>query len=173
MKEELRKEFVDELRKGITFAGQVGDYVINQSLFDWFYSKLEAKDKEYASKIAAGDRLRMEDAMSAINEANELREKIKEQELIIHGIEEGAEQWKSLCADKDKELAELKIQLSNYAYQIDMAKRERDNAENSNQSLAKQITDLKAEIERLKGDEQEGVCPHCGSVPKWKIDLKD
>lgn len=48
MKEELRKEFVDELRKGITFAGQVGDYVINQSLFDWFYSKLEAKDKEIA-----------------------------------------------------------------------------------------------------------------------------
>lgn len=48
MKEELRKEFVDELRKGITFAGQVGDYVINQSLFDWFYSKLEAKYKEIA-----------------------------------------------------------------------------------------------------------------------------
>lgn len=45
-KEELRKEFVEELRKGITFAGQIGDYVINQSLFDWLNSKLEAKDKE-------------------------------------------------------------------------------------------------------------------------------
>ena len=47
-KEELRKEFVEELRKGITFAGQIGDYVINQSLFDWLNSKLEAKDKEIA-----------------------------------------------------------------------------------------------------------------------------
>lgn len=93
--EELRKEFVEELRKGITFAGQIGDYVINQSLFDWLNSKLEAKDKE---------------------------------------------------------IQELKIQLSNYAYWVDMVKRERDNAENSNQSLAKQITDLKAEIERLKVD---------------------
>jgi len=108
--------------------------------------KLEAKDKECAAKIAAGERLRMEDAMSAINEANGLREKIKEQELIIYGIEEGAEQWKSLCADKDKEIAVIKF--------------EKDSAVNSyldqrglNQSLAKQITDLKAEIERMKGDE--------------------
>lgn len=56
-----------------------------------------------------------------------------------------------------KEIAELKIQLSNYAYQIDMAKRERDNAVNQyldqralNQSLAKQITDLKAGLKESK-----------------------
>ncbi len=45
-KEELRKEMVEKIRENITFAGQIGDYVIGQGLFDWFWSKLEEKDKE-------------------------------------------------------------------------------------------------------------------------------
>lgn len=73
--------------------------------------KLEAKDKECAAKIAAGERLRMEDAMSAINEANGLRQKIKDQELIIHGIEEGSAQWESLCHDKEKQITDLKAEV--------------------------------------------------------------
>jgi len=103
-------------------------------------SKLEAKDKECAAKIAAGERLRMEDAMSAINEANGLREKIKEQELIIYGIEEGAEQWKSLCADKDKEIAELKewnLAAANKLVEVG----------NACGILSNEIADLKAKLE--------------------------
>jgi len=48
------------------------------------------------------------DGISAINEVNGLRKKVEELELIIYGIEEGAAKWESLCADKDKEIAELK-----------------------------------------------------------------
>lgn len=102
-KEELRKEFENHQDSKEYLPG----YQRDNAIFDWLLSKLEAKDKEYAAKIAACERLRIEDAMSAINEANELREKIKEQELIIYGIEEGAKQWESLCADKDKEIVAL------------------------------------------------------------------
>lgn len=73
--------------------------------------------EELKSKNFASERLRMEDAFSAINEANQLREKIKEQELIIYGIEEGSGQWQSLCADKEREITELKANINYMAAQ--------------------------------------------------------
>jgi len=145
MKEELRKEFTL-----ITLDKVVWMEISPNELFDWFYSKLEAKDKECAAKIAAGERLRMEDAMSAINEANGLREKIKEQELIIYGIEEGAEQWKSLCADKDKEIEKLKaeIEVRKADFTLMDVTCKRQHAE---------IADLKAKLEAATGN----PCPNC------------
>ena len=70
-------------------------------------SQLKAENERLKTAIRAGERLRVMDAASAINEANQLREKIKEQELIIYGIEEGAEEWKSLCSDKDQDIRRL------------------------------------------------------------------
>ena len=73
--------------------------------------------EELKSKNFASERLRMEDAFSAINEANQLREKIKEQDLIIYGIEEGSGQWQSLCADKEREIFDLKAKINSMAAQ--------------------------------------------------------
>lgn len=146
MKEELRKELLNDL---IEFEN--GNKTLLMTFNKLFESacnqldKLEAKDKECAAKIAAGERLRVEDAMSAINEANGLREKIKDQELIIYGIEEGAEQWKSLCADKDRGINELReykrlntIGLSGY----------------TPEELHDQIADLKAKLEAADNRER-------------------
>ncbi len=73
--------------------------------------------EELKSKNFASERLRMEDAFSAINEVNQLREKIKEQDLIIYGIEEGSGQWQSLCADKEREIFDLKAKINSMAAQ--------------------------------------------------------
>lgn len=76
--------------------------------------QLEAKDKEIEelkAAIRASERFRITDAGSAISEANELRQKIKDQELIIYGLEEGAGQWESLCHDKEKQITDLKAEL--------------------------------------------------------------
>jgi hypothetical protein len=43
-KEQLRKEFANVLREGIKFSGQVGDYLINETVFEYLESKLESKD---------------------------------------------------------------------------------------------------------------------------------
>ena len=40
-KEQLRAEFAKVLKEGITFSGQVGDYLINQSVFDFFWAEIE------------------------------------------------------------------------------------------------------------------------------------
>lgn len=40
---QLRKEFAEVLRNGITFAGQVGEYVINQSVFEWLDKKISKR----------------------------------------------------------------------------------------------------------------------------------
>lgn len=135
-KEELRKEF-DIKFCYLTNEANFKTMITPADVFDWFYSKLEAKDKECAAKIAAGERLRMEDAMSAINEANGLREKIKEQELIIYGIEEGAEQWKSLCAELIQEQLDFGVTLVN--------------------SRNQQITDLKAKLEADEGEKLQFI----------------
>lgn len=89
-KEELRKEFVEELRKGITFAGQIGDYVINQSLFDWLNSKLEAKDKEIAELKC--DKERLTKACNYIQSSrNELDQQITDLKAEIEKIKMDAD----------------------------------------------------------------------------------
>jgi len=65
-------------------------------------NKLMTKVLDQGKSIRAGERLRVMDAASAINDANKLRDKIEELELIIHGISEGADEWKSKCADLER-----------------------------------------------------------------------
>jgi hypothetical protein len=42
------------------------------------------------------------------SEVEALREKIKEQELIIHGLEEGAEEWQMKCSDLEHQLSKMR-----------------------------------------------------------------
>lgn len=62
---------------------------------------------------------------------------------LIETMESHAEQWKSLCADKDKEIAELKKQY--YAAHTLMT------------NYHDQIADLKAKLEAATGN----PCPNC------------
>jgi hypothetical protein len=39
------------LREGIKFSGQVGDYLINETVFEYLETKLESKDKEIEDGI--------------------------------------------------------------------------------------------------------------------------
>jgi septal ring factor EnvC (AmiA/AmiB activator) len=41
------------------------------------------------------------------SEVEALREKIREQELIIQGMEEGAEEWRMKCSDLEHQIAQL------------------------------------------------------------------
>jgi hypothetical protein len=96
------------------------------------------KEKEaLQAQIRAGERLRMADAASAINEANELRQKITDQGLIIHGLEEGSDLWRSLAADKEREIQALQ-------------KRVQEKEKEAAMWYDDTIT-LQKEVERLKG----------------------
>lgn len=70
-------------------------------------TSLDEEIERLKKQLRAVDRLRIEDAGSAISEANRLRDKIHEQELIIHGLEEGAAQWESLAKDRLIEIERL------------------------------------------------------------------
>lgn len=65
-------------------------------------TQLREENERLKASISAGHRLRVADAASAISEANQLRTKIEEQELIIHGIDEGSGEWQSKCRDLER-----------------------------------------------------------------------
>ena len=75
-------------------------------LYNWI-----ARDGELPPVVAQ----LMEAALKKVCE--QLCEKIKEQELIIYGIEEGSGQWQSLCADKESEITDLKSKINSMAAQ--------------------------------------------------------
>ena len=62
--------------------------------------------------------------------------------IAVRAMEEYASQQ---TEQLQKELADLNIQLSNYAYQIDIAKRERDKAEKENADLRQQLAEKEKE----------------------------
>jgi CRISPR/Cas system CSM-associated protein Csm2 small subunit len=57
------------------------------------------------------------------------------------------EYTESLLSEKEKRIKELEIQLSNYAYQIDSAKRERDKAESSNERLVNALKEARPYVQ--------------------------
>lgn len=72
-KEQLMKEFDEKFFQDVFFHTSSHDI---QLVFDFMVSKLEEKD----AAIHASERFRAQDAMSHINEANELRAKLKQSE---------------------------------------------------------------------------------------------
>lgn len=59
--------------------------------------------------------------------------------LAIHTLQKKHADLQQQTEQLREELADLNIQLSNYGYQIDIAKRERDKAENENAGLRKEM----------------------------------
>lgn len=104
----LAPEYDHSWQDTMTVAAGIDDKV---SSLTQQVEELTREKEKLKSQLRAIDRLRIEDAGSAISEANRLRDKIKEQDLIIYGLEEGSSQWQSLAADKERDIQSLKSEL--------------------------------------------------------------
>jgi chromosome segregation ATPase len=91
----------------------------------------------------------------------ESRDLRKENEALVKRREHDINHIEQLCRERN----DLKIELSNYAYQIDRAKRDRDKAESK-------VEVLRKENERLKNDLLDALDLKSGSGPTTLTMLK-
>lgn len=85
--------------------------------------KANAKIAELQSQLRASERLRVEDTWKTKDDLEKANAKIAEQELIIHGIEEGSGEWQLKASDLSQEVEQLEKERDELQQQLNLVRR--------------------------------------------------
>jgi regulator of replication initiation timing len=122
---------------------------MNENTIKSLQSEIERLKLFNSAQVLAREELKVE--------KKELQKKIKEQELIIHGIEEGSNQWESLCSDKDRLLTKSQEIYNQTIAKMDQIINERDGLFNQVGILQKEIGELKINLNNLLESKKEAI----------------